>query len=559
MTKKNQPYPTYPVPQQTDWLINKSTDVINDTWTKNVVIANITSDQIIPVSNIGNNARPIWIAKDLCNYYDYTDKSSTYNFRNTFYLSECIDIKSASLQFATDNICRVYINGKQVKRNGGWVDFPGGGLQCMTVCGLTNGAQIENPPAYKFNSESMASIEIADIKEYLTSGINVIAVENLNTGGCDINFAWICFNMEIEYSGSNLSTEVVEVKNKDCNSKGSFLINTIEGLAPLSFKMGGRPVQSENLFNDLEPGAYEVTVTDASGCQSLVQATIEDWTIQPELVVEDFDIFTDCQDTSAFIQLSPSHENYDLKFSLDGAPFRSGAIFESLQPGNHTVKAINEFGCESDPFDFEVFYDKGYIYKNQVLTICHGESVDLFGQKYDQSSMVTDTIIADRGCDTINRIDLRVEDYKAAELIYEICEGDTVTAGNEIYLKAGNYTQNLIGRHGCDSTLSVSINYKDERICAQGACDFYIPNVFSPNHDGINDYFDLRNKFAAIDQVIIYDRWGKTVYYGSEPDPVWDGTYRGKPMPSGNYIYLIKATCINGFPVMKKGGVTIVK
>ena len=59
ITKKNQPYPTNPLPPNTDWLINKTPDVLNDQWTDKVVLANITLDQIIPVQNVGNKANPI--------------------------------------------------------------------------------------------------------------------------------------------------------------------------------------------------------------------------------------------------------------------------------------------------------------------------------------------------------------------------------------------------------------------------------------------------------------------------------------------------------------------
>ena len=65
ITKKNQPYPTNPLPPNTDWLINKTPDVLNDQWTDKVVLANITLDQIIPVQNVGNKAKPIWIAENL--------------------------------------------------------------------------------------------------------------------------------------------------------------------------------------------------------------------------------------------------------------------------------------------------------------------------------------------------------------------------------------------------------------------------------------------------------------------------------------------------------------
>ncbi|WP_186458763.1 T9SS type B sorting domain-containing protein [Mucilaginibacter achroorhodeus] len=67
-----------------------------------------------------------------------------------------------------------------------------------------------------------------------------------------------------------------------------------------------------------------------------------------------------------------------------------------------------------------------------------------------------------------------------------------------------------------------------------------IPNSFSPNGDGINDYWVIKNLSdyprASIE---IFTRWGQNVYRASQSSQPWDGTFNGKQLPAGVYYYVI--------------------
>ena len=63
--------------------------------------------------------------------------------------------------------------------------------------------------------------------------------------------------------------------------------------------------------------------------------------------------------------------------------------------------------------------------------------------------------------------------------------------------------------------------------------EYLIPNVFTPNGDGINDRF-LENMPEV--ELIILNRWGQQVYKGFDG---WDGTFNGQEMSAGTYYYLI--------------------
>lgn len=71
-------------------------------------------------------------------------------------------------------------------------------------------------------------------------------------------------------------------------------------------------------------------------------------------------------------------------------------------------------------------------------------------------------------------------------------------------------------------------------------CNFFIPNVFSPNGDGINDAVTISsNCQIEVIESNVYDRWGNQVYY-SKNEFNWDGTSGSRYLNKGVYTYLVK-------------------
>lgn len=95
-------------------------------------------------------------------------------------------------------------------------------------------------------------------------------------------------------------------------------------------------------------------------------------------------------------------------------------------------------------------------------------------------------------------------------------------------------------------------------------CNVYIPNVFSPNEDGINDAFRPYLSCPVEDyQLQIFDRWGNQVcIIQGDPDSGWDGRTRGQPAPVGVYVYLLELQWPEGENMVTKqftGDVTLVR
>jgi gliding motility-associated-like protein len=109
-------------------------------------------------------------------------------------------------------------------------------------------------------------------------------------------------------------------------------------------------------------------------------------------------------------------------------------------------------------------------------------------------------------------------------------------------------------KNDCATTENIEVN-KD--------CYTDIPNAFTPNGDGVNDYFyprQLLSKGVVGFSMTVYDRWGQKVFETTNTNGRgWDGKFNGKDQPMGAYIYQIKAVLKNGRIEDYKGNVTLVR
>ncbi len=88
----------------------------------------------------------------------------------------------------------------------------------------------------------------------------------------------------------------------------------------------------------------------------------------------------------------------------------------------------------------------------------------------------------------------------------------------------------------------------------------YIPSAFTPNGDGINDFFGVKAEGIKQFKLQIFNRWGELVFESNDMYTLWDGTYLGDKITSTDvYVYKVKATGINDKPLPEeKGRVTLV-
>lgn len=90
--------------------------------------------------------------------------------------------------------------------------------------------------------------------------------------------------------------------------------------------------------------------------------------------------------------------------------------------------------------------------------------------------------------------------------------------------------------------------------------EVYVPNIFSPNGDGHNDFLFVRGKGIVELQFTIYDRWGEQVFSTTDINVGWDGNSRkGEPLNLAVFVYVVKGKYKNGDEIDQKGNVTLLK
>jgi gliding motility-associated-like protein len=91
-----------------------------------------------------------------------------------------------------------------------------------------------------------------------------------------------------------------------------------------------------------------------------------------------------------------------------------------------------------------------------------------------------------------------------------------------------------------------------------------VPNTFTPNRDGTNDFFNFVAQANIEDLEVlefkVYNRWGQLVYDNERPADGWDGNVDGTEQPTEVYFYLIRIARPNGFELGTfQGDVTLIR
>lgn len=129
--------------------------------------------------------------------------------------------------------------------------------------------------------------------------------------------------------------------------------------------------------------------------------------------------------------------------------------------------------------------------------------------------------------------------------------GDT---GSQIVVTTDGRYSTTVTISGCSTSDSVDV-FKN--------CYINIPNVFTPNGDGVNDYFfprQLLSRGVTQFNFSVYDRWGVQIFQSTSLDGRgWDGKFNNKAQPEGVYIYVIDVQFMNGTTEHHQGNVTLLR
>ena len=260
-------------------------------------------------------------------------------------------------------------------------------------------------------------------------------------------------------------------------------------------------VQNDSMFFDgLQGGeTYVIFIKDANGCQTNVVAEIGiGINIGAEAIVE-----YGCEgifpNSTATVQIADESQLSDLLFSLNVDEIQGATeqrTFGDLPPGEHTVFIYHANGCVT----FVEFEIDAY------------EPLTLQATKTGPNEV---TAVAEGG----------FGDYEY------FFQGESYGSVNTFNINEDANIKIMVrDRNGCVANIVMPFDF-------EGMPE--MPSFFTPDGDNMNDTWYPKNReyFPHID-VIIYDRYGRVV---AQLDQVkkWDGNYEGKPLPTGDYWYVV--------------------
>ena len=375
---------------------------------------------------------------------------------------------------------------------------------------------------------------------------------------------------------AQLSAEAA-VTDPDCSNPGSASISVTGGTSPYQFDLTGTPQQS-GVFTGLQPGDYAVTVTDARECTASVTFTVGEGDL-PDV---------DLGGTRALCQgmpvvLSPG--------AFAAYAWSTGADTPEItvsQPGAYSVTVTDEAGCQaSDTVTVTQGEQVELTIESQFHLICPGDSIQVEVAGADQyrwldpestlsatdipdpvafpQETTTYTVIGMGQCssDTI-AVKVNVFEKMPAGAAPDTCVAYNTPAelrafGGAFYewqpapfpisdptspvatvepSDSATYVVRITDENGCITVDSMVVLVANDPLSSIVAV-----NMITPNGDGRNDVLEFHGaqKFGP-NSLKIYNRWGNLVYqkvnYQNDDDR-FDGTFKGQPLPAGNYYYVL--------------------
>ena len=306
---------------------------------------------------------------------------------------------------------------------------------------------------------------------------------------------------------------------------GAVMSTTNGGTTPYTY-VWSNGANTQNIIN-IHAGTYKVTVDDNNGCNATATSTV---IIQPTLILEatvENPLCPPLQNGSIALVAGGNTNPYQYTWS---GP-QQGANPENLSPGNYAVTVTDTYGCTIDS-SFTLQYQF-------VLTLQATPSFTIIklGQLVQLAT-------------TTNGTQLHYIWTPSEGLTCNDCAAPVASPAIDTH-----YTVTGQDNNGCTAFDTLDIQVIPDY-------DLFIPNAFTPNNDGNNDFFEIFGNKAAMRfvSVEVFDRWGEKVFEANGPDFEWDGTYKGKLMPTGVFVYAIHISFSDGHSdKLFKGSVTLIR
>ncbi|HRP90757.1 MAG TPA: gliding motility-associated C-terminal domain-containing protein [Edaphocola sp.] len=292
----------------------------------------------------------------------------------------------------------------------------------------------------------------------------------------------------------------------------------------------------KTLFN---PGVYDTVFKTMLGCDSTIILTLN---INP---LPDAEILSGSKEKmcqgETYVFRAKKGAGYQYQWKRNGANI-AGAnqdTYEALLAGKYTVEVTSNLGCKQ-------------LSKTVELVIAPNPTIKInYVSSYDICAGDTITINASATGENIEYV------WSPAEYFWRTPGSQTFSNVKAIVPHSGYIYVRAINNDLCNAYDSIFVK-------AEPCCDMPMPNAFTPNKDGVNDYFvPSLNIGQQIVFFQVYDRYGHLVFESNGAGREirgWDGlNLKGKMVNAGVYNYVLRYTCSDKKIHEKTGDVILMK
>ena len=153
------------------------------------------------------------------------------------------------------------------------------------------------------------------------------------------------------------------------------------------------------------------------------------------------------------------------------------------------------------------------------------------------------------------RIEVRNEASGVWQEVDVVAANTLTYLDRSTFLDQGQYCYRITGyEQGGNQAQSIS-----NEACTGVNPKIYVPNVFTPNGDGINETFFIKGVYLKEVHIQIFSRWGILLWQGNGLEQGWNGQHRGEELPEGVYTYRIEAVAQNGERFRETGTVSLIR
>ena len=389
-------------------------------------------------------------------------------------------------------------------------------------------------------------------------------------------------------------------------AQGSAEVTASGGVPPYTYVWNSNPVQTTSTAVNLPAGSYNAIVTDDNGCTETASVAIIAHPL-PDVDAGDDTVYCPGKDILTLHAMGADSYVWSPATGLS-CTARADPVAAPTTITTYIVTGTDVNGCQgSDDVTISVV-DKHPTSVGVDIHICTGESTQLFAEGGIQywwspdeglSDSTTYNPTASPEQTTVYTVIIKQNDCYTDTLsqtvtvhtMPEVSLGPDIKAmsGTSIDLHADTSNAlsitwtppfNLSCDDCADPTAFVEKDIRYVATVTNGGCtaaddilirtscaetDVFLPNSFTPNLDGNNDYFYPQSGISmVIEYMAVYDRWGEKIFerekfIANEPKEGWDGSYKGRILDPAVYVYYVQFICGNGQKILLKGDIAIVK